>query len=64
VFHLKNVVLLAAESSTGTWTTVWTDGLTSLDRYKGRCYDLEPVAGEENQYITLLTLSIYLKKVL
>ena len=42
---------VAAESSTGTWTTVWTDGLTSLDRYKGRCYDLEPVAGEENQYI-------------
>jgi ribulose-bisphosphate carboxylase large chain len=27
---------VAAESSTGTWTTVWTDGLTSLDRYKGR----------------------------
>jgi ribulose-bisphosphate carboxylase large chain len=24
---------VAAESSTGTWT-VWTDGLTSLDRYK------------------------------
>lgn len=42
---------VAAESSTGTWTTVWTDGLTSLDRYKGRCYGLEPVAGEENQYI-------------
>lgn len=29
---------VAAESSTGTWTTVWTDGLTQLDRYKGRCY--------------------------
>ena len=28
---------IAAESSTGTWTTVWTDGLTRLDRYKGRC---------------------------
>ncbi len=25
---------VAAESSTGTWTTVWTD----LDYYKGRCY--------------------------
>ncbi|KAL2930232.1 Ribulose bisphosphate carboxylase large chain [Bienertia sinuspersici] len=24
---------------------------TSLDRYKGRCYHIEPVAGEENQYI-------------
>ena len=42
---------VAAESSTGTWTTVWTDGLTTLDRYKGRCYDIEPVAGEDNQYI-------------
>jgi len=42
---------IAAESSTGTWTTVWTDGLTSLDRYKGRCYDIELVSGEEAQYI-------------
>ncbi|KAL8234911.1 hypothetical protein R6Q59_021011 [Mikania micrantha] len=42
---------VAAESSTGTWTTVWTDGLTSLDRYKGRCYGIEPVPGEDNQYI-------------
>jgi ribulose-bisphosphate carboxylase large chain len=32
---------VAAESSTGTWTTVWTDLLTDLDRYKGRCYDVE-----------------------
>ncbi|KAL5580662.1 hypothetical protein UlMin_013104 [Ulmus minor] len=42
---------VAAESSTGTWKTVWTDGLTSLDRYKGRCYHIEPVVGEKNQYI-------------
>ncbi|KAJ1681727.1 hypothetical protein LUZ63_023054 [Rhynchospora breviuscula] len=42
---------VAAESSTGTWTTVWTDGLTSLDRYKGRCYHIEPVPGEEDQFI-------------
>ncbi|MCO5614120.1 hypothetical protein L7F22_068401 [Adiantum nelumboides] len=42
---------VATESSTGTWTTMWTDGLTSLDRYKGRCYDIKLVAGEENQYI-------------
>nr|AAB94007.1 ribulose-1,5-bisphosphate carboxylase/oxygenase large subunit [Corallocarpus bainesii] len=40
---------VAAESSTGTWTTVWTDGLTSLDRYKGRCYGIEPVPGEESR---------------
>ncbi|KAL4010017.1 hypothetical protein IC575_030767 [Cucumis melo] len=52
---------VAAESSTGTWTTVWTDGLTSLDRYKGRCYGIEPVAGEENQYC-LCSLSLDLLK--
>ena len=45
---------IAAESSTGTWTTVWTDGLTSLDRYKGRCYDLELVSGEDTQYIAYI----------
>ena len=41
---------VAAESSTGTWTTVWTDNLTDLERYKGRCYQIEAVPGEENQY--------------
>jgi ribulose-bisphosphate carboxylase large chain len=49
---------VAAESSTGTWTTVWTDGLTSLDRYKGRCYDIEPVPGEDNQYIAYVAYPI------
>lgn len=38
---------IAAESSTGSLA----DGLTSLDRYKGRCYDIELVSGEDNQYI-------------
>ncbi|MFQ6634825.1 hypothetical protein Gotur_012256 [Gossypium turneri] len=42
---------VAAESSFGTWTTVWTDGLTSLARYKGRCYNIELVPREEDQYI-------------
>src|SRR3569833_2056467 len=35
---------VAAESSTGTWTTVWTDLLTDLDYYKGRANRLELVA--------------------
>ena len=25
--------------------------MTCLDRYKGRCCDIEPVAEEENQYV-------------
>ena len=49
---------VAAESSTGTWTTVWTDGLTSLDRYKGRCYDIEPIPGEENSFFAYVAYPI------
>ena len=51
---------VAAESSTGTWTTVWTDGLTQLDNYKGRCYEIEPVAGEDDQYIAYVAYPISL----
>ncbi|CAI9265226.1 unnamed protein product [Lactuca saligna] len=50
--------VVAAESSTGTWRTVWTDGLTSLDHYKGRCYGIDPVPGEENQYIAYVAYPI------
>lgn len=37
---------VAAESSTGTWTTVWTDLLTDLEHYKGRAYRIEDVPGD------------------
>jgi ribulose-bisphosphate carboxylase large chain len=45
---------VAAESSTGTWTTVWTDLLTDLERYKGKCYSVEAVPGETAQFIALI----------
>jgi ribulose-bisphosphate carboxylase large chain len=45
---------VAAESSTGTWTSVWTDHLTTLDRYKARVYDLEPVPGRNDQHIAFI----------
>ena len=40
---------VAAESSTGTWTTVWTDLLTDMERYRGRCYGIESVEGNPEQ---------------
>ncbi len=45
---------IAAESSTGTWTSVWTDHLTTLDRYKARVYDLEPVTGRDGEYLAFV----------
>ena len=44
-------IAIAIESSAGTWIGVWIDGLTGLDRYKGRCYHIEVVTRGENQYI-------------
>ena len=41
---------ICAESSTGTWTTVWSDLLTDLDYYKGRAYGVEPVPGDATAY--------------
>lgn len=32
---------VAAESSTGTWTEVWSQEMTDLHRYKGRCYAID-----------------------
>lgn len=45
---------VAAESSSGTWTSVWTDHLTDLSRYSARCYRIEPVAGREDQFIAYI----------
>ena len=42
------------ESSTGTWTTVWTDLLTDLDYYKGRAYRIEPVPGDPNAFYAFI----------
>jgi ribulose-bisphosphate carboxylase large chain len=46
---------VAAESSTGTWTSVWTDHLTNLERYKARAYAVEPVAGQDDQWIAFVS---------
>lgn len=45
---------VAAESSTGTWTTVWTDLLTNLDHYKGRAYRIESVPGDEAAFYAFI----------
>ena len=49
---------VAAESSTGTWTTVWTDLLTNLDHYKGRAYRIEDVPGDDTSYYAFVAYPI------
>src|SRR5574339_879840 len=49
---------VAAESSTGTWTTVWTDLLTDLDYYKGRAYAIEDVPGDDEAFYAFIAYPI------
>ncbi len=41
---------VAGESSTATWTVVWTDRLTAAEEYRAKAYKVEQVPGNEDQY--------------
>jgi len=49
---------VAGESSTATWTVVWTDRLTAYDHYQGKCYSVDPVPGREDQYIARIAYDL------
>ena len=48
---------VAGESSTATWTVVWTDRLTAHERYQAKCYRVDPVPGT-NQHIAYIAYNI------
>ncbi len=50
---------VAGESSTATWTVVWTDRLTAHDNYQGKCYRIVPVPGSNPpQYIAYIAYGL------
>ncbi len=50
---------VAGESSTATWTVVWTDQLTAYEDYQGKCYRVEPVPGTvPPQYIAYIAYGL------
>jgi ribulose-bisphosphate carboxylase large chain len=49
---------VAGESSTATWTVVWTDRLTAYDHYQAKCYRVDAVPGRENEYIAYIAYDI------
>src|SRR5215510_8007304 len=51
---------VAAESSTATWTTVWTDRLTMLERYLARAYCLCPVPGCQCEFLACIVFLLEL----
>jgi ribulose-bisphosphate carboxylase large chain len=48
---------VAGESSTATWTVVWTDRLTTYEEYQAKCYRVDRVPGTD-QYIAYIAYNI------
>src|SRR5215207_3596259 len=49
---------VAGESSTATWTVVWTDRLTAHSHYQAKCYKVDPVPGNPEQFIAYIAYDI------
>ena len=55
---------IAGESSTATWTVVWTDRLTACEKYRAKCYQVDPVpntgpdAGTDPQYFAYVAYDL------
>jgi ribulose-bisphosphate carboxylase large chain len=49
---------VAGESSTATWTVVWTDRLTDYAHYQAKAYRLDPVPGTPGQYFAYIAYDL------
>jgi ribulose-bisphosphate carboxylase large chain len=49
---------VAGESSTATWTVVWTDRLTACERYRAKAYRIEAVPGAPGQYFAYIAYDL------
>src|ERR1700724_1608051 len=49
---------VAGESSTATWTVVWTDRLTAAEKYRAKCYRVDPVPHSPGQYFAYIAYDL------
>ena len=49
---------VAGESSTATWTVVWTDRLTACERYRAKAYRVDQVPGSESEYFAYIAYDL------
>ena len=55
---IEAAAAVAGESSTATWTVVWTDRLTASEAYRAKAYRLEPVPGASDQWFAYIAYDI------
>lgn len=49
---------VAGESSTATWTVVWTDRLTACEIYRAKAYRVDPVPNSPGQYFAYIAYEL------
>ena len=49
---------VAGESSTATWTVVWTDRLTACEKYRAKCYRVDEVPNAPGQYFAYIAYDL------
>ena len=57
---IEAAAAVAGESSTATWTVVWTDRLTACDSYRAKAYRVDPVPGAPGQYFAYIAYDLAL----
>ncbi len=57
---IEAAAAVAGESSTATWTVVWTDRLTACDSYRAKAYRVEPVPNNPGQYFAWVAYDLVL----
>src|SRR5918912_145252 len=55
---IEAAAAVAGESSTATWTVVWTDRLTAYEHYQAKAYEVTPVPGREDEYIAKIAYDL------
>ncbi len=55
---IEAAAAVAGESSTATWTVVWTDRLTANTHYQAKCYRVDEVPGRPGEYFAYVAYDI------
>ncbi len=55
---IEAAAAVAGESSTATWTVVWTDRLTDYSHYQAKAYRVDPVVSAPGQYIAYIAYDL------
>jgi ribulose-bisphosphate carboxylase large chain len=55
---IEAAAAVAGESSTATWTVVWTDRLTACELYRAKAYRVDPVPNSEDQFFAYIAYDL------